>query len=216
MTGLFISNYSYSQNKDFENPNNIPVKKTTKKSTNKEIPKEVEASEENGIDSPFLKHAFALGFGQSYLFGDFSDLGEDKVVMEFFYLYRASYTFQFQLNVHSHEFNLNNQSIRLSSTNAAIKAKLYDFDAFAPYILGGLGLYWPTAKRMINNQLRTTDSSTSMGINLGTGMDLYLNKKIAAGFLIHYHYPFREKFDNQPSLEGHYMKLLITFTYSFL
>ena len=55
-----------------------------------------------------------------------------------------------------------------------------------------------------------------MGLNLGAGMELELNERFTFGLIGHYHYPFRAKQDHQPSLEGHYFKLLLTLAYSFL
>ncbi len=216
-TGLFISTGSVAQDYNVENPNNRPVPRKTTPAA-RPVEPQTAAPEKSSVSSPsdYLRHSLTLAFGQSYLFGDFSDLGEEKVIIDLFYHYRASYIFQFQLNIHSHEFNMNGQSIRLSSANAAIKAKLYDFDSFAPYVFGGLGLYWPEAERFLSSTLTNTDSNTSMGLNGGAGMDLFLNQKFATGFMLHYHLPFRAKYDNQPSLSGHYMKLLVTLTYSFM
>ncbi len=218
VTGLFISATSSAQNYSIENPNNKPVKRKVVPKPAPATPTPIPAPSMPSDPTPpaYLRHSVTFAFGQSYLFGDFSDLGEEKVIVDLFYHYRASYIFQFQLNIHSHEFTLSGQSIRLSSANAAIKAKLYDFDSFAPYILGGLGLYWPEADRFIGSTLTNTDSDTTMGLNFGAGMDLYLNQRFATGFLLHYHLPFRLKYDDQPSLSGHYMKLLVTLTYSFM
>jgi opacity protein-like surface antigen len=162
------------------------------------------------------KHGVSIGYGQSFLFGDFSDLGDEALKFDLYYQYQASYTFQLLVNFHSNEFEKGNQEIEVTSFNASIKAKLYDLDSFAPYLLGGLGLYMPKAKRSSGSQVVLTDSETVFGLNLGAGMDLKLNESFTAGFLAHYHFPSAVESTGQTDLDGSYMKLMLLGTYYFL
>lgn len=170
-------------------------------------------AQQNG---PGKKHGVSIAYGQNFLLGDFGDLGDDSTNVDFYYHYRASYTFQLLVNAHLNKFQKNSQEIKLMSLNTSIKAKMFDFDSFAPYLMGGLGFYSPNAKRIINSQSITTGSNTVFGLNFGGGVDLNLNNQFSAGFLAHYHYPFKASIDNQPDLKGSYLKLLVQLTYYFL
>ncbi|MCB9094396.1 MAG: outer membrane beta-barrel protein [Halobacteriovoraceae bacterium] len=166
-------------------------------------------------NAPFNRHGVSLGFGQSFLFGNYSNSGEDRLTFDYYYIYRASYTFQFLLNIHSHKFEQTNEYVKVSSLNMGIKAKLFDFDAFSPYITGGLGFYQPKARRYVDGEYVETETKSVMGINVGAGMDLELNEHFTVGLLLHLHDPFKAKYDNQPSLTGQYVKLLMTVAYFF-
>lgn len=164
-------------------------------------------------------HALGIGLGETFLYGDYYHLGENKLDLDAFYAYKASYSFDFLVNFHSATYKKENQKIDLTGIAFDIKARLFDFDSFAPFIAGGLGLYWPKAKRLqnINNVLTPTDSETklTLGANVAVGAELDLNQNWTFGLMDSLHWPFRVKQSHQPSLGGYFNKLMLTVFYHF-
>lgn len=97
----------------------------------------------------------------------------------------------------------------------AIKAKVWQFDAFSPFFLGGFGFYLPQARRLENGVRKETREQLVFGMNLGGGVELTLNDEFSVGVIAHYHDPFDVRQENAPDLEGSYMKLLIMGMYTF-
>ena len=153
--------------------------------------------------------------GQTFLTGDFGENGEDSITVDLYYKYKASYSFDLIVNGHYSSHELADKKSELVSLNAGIKAKLYNFDAFNPYVLGGLGFYLPTVTRVVENDLKNSESKLSFGTHIGIGGELELNEKFSVGVLAHYHNPFDVKQGDDPEVEGSYYKLLFTTLYSF-
>ena len=195
----------------FSNSSFSAQKTTAKKETNKQ---QTNVNTKSFAPSP-SKHSLGLGLGQTFLMGDMNQLGDDKITAELFYSYRASYSFDFVTNAHYTSHSLNNKRTELASLNMGIKSKVFDFDNFSPYILGGLGFYRPVVKRYINGNLVESDPKFVLGINLGFGVELRLNNRVSMGILGHLHKPFNAKQDNQPAVKGTYSKLLIMAMYTF-
>lgn len=166
-------------------------------------------------ETPLGSHSLGLGLGQTFLTGDFGENGEDSITVDLYYKYKASYSFDLIVNGHYSEHEYDDKSSSLVSLNAGIKARLYNFDSFNPYVLGGLGFYLPSVKRKIDGEIKESSSKLSFGTHIGLGGELELNDKFSVGVLAHYHNPFDVKQGKDPEIEGSYYKLLFTTLYSF-
>ena len=205
MLAFFLINLNlYAQDtqeqKDVKNTND-----TTQSATNTQNEVTPKAS------SAFLKQALGIGLGQTLLFGDYADHGADKLAMDLFYQYRASYSFDFLSNFHTSTYKKGDgQKTDLTAITANIKGRLFDFDSFAPYLTGGLGLYWPRVTRFQGSNLLQSEKHLSLGFNAGIGADLQLNENLSFGLAAFYHQPFSVKQDSQASVNGSYMRLMAT------
>ncbi len=163
------------------------------------------------------RHYIGLGFGQMFLFGDYASLGEDKIVFDLYYQFKSSLMFKLIANVHAHKFEIGKQVFKTKSANFGIKAKIFDYDKFSPFVGLGFGLYWPSAERTLNNSnsIIKADTKTAFGLNAFTGLDLDVSERFNLSFMAHYHKPFSVSYDNQPDLSGAYLKLLIIPSYRF-
>ena len=168
------------------------------------------------VVSTLKTHSIGIGVGQTFLAGDFKELGEDKISLDLYYSYAASYSFDFLVNFHYSTLELRNQEITIPGLAFSIKAKAFQFDQFSPFLVAGLGFYKPQATREVAPGVtQDTKSKVVFGSNLGVGVDLRLNEKVSFGLLFHYHNPFDVKQDNGGPLEGSYSKMMITSTYTF-
>ena len=159
----------------------------------------------------FFQHGIGLGLGQTLLFGDFADHGDDELAFDLFYQYRASYTFDFLVNFHTNTYKKDdNQKTDLTGLTFNIKGRFFDFDAFAPYLTGGLGMYWPKVTRYRGGNLAESEKQAVLGVNVGLGADLQLNEHFSFGFATFYHQPFNVKQDTQESINGSYLRLMAT------
>lgn len=164
-----------------------------------------------GFGNPHA-HSVGIGLGQTFLAGKFNDYGDNRVSYpDLFYTYAASYSFDFLFNAHYTVHKAPNREAKMLGFAPAIKAKLFQFDAFSPFALGGLGFYAPQWSDHGNESKR----KLVFGFNLGIGGDLKLNDHFGVGVLMHYHNPFDSKQDTGPKLEGSYLKLLLTGMYTF-
>ena len=189
-----------------------------KKITSEKSAQEVSTTmpEPSRIPGEINLHSLGVGIGQTFLSsGDFKDNGDDSITGELFYGYSASHSFDFVANLHYSKHEFSGHYVELPGLALGIKAKLYQFDSFSPYILGGLGFYRPKVKRTIGNGLVESESKTSFGDHFGAGAELKLNRHYSMGLLAHYHNPFDIKQDSGPEVEGSYFKLLITGLYFF-
>jgi opacity protein-like surface antigen len=203
ITGLFNSNYSHAQAKASQK-----AQSATQKLINN-------AKSAVANVTPTSKHSIGLGLGETFLMSGFSDEGKDKITLDFYYAYRASYSFDLLINLHTSAHDNGTKDVDLFGLTSSIKSKFFDFDAFAPYILGGLGFYQPTTTRDLSGVLTESDPEFTFGFNLGIGVDLRLNNRVTIGLLGHFHKPFDVEQDDQKDVNGHYFKLLLTSMYSF-
>lgn len=159
------------------------------------------------------KHAIGIGLGQTFLLGGFNNKGDDKITVDLLYTYTASYSFDLLVNAHSSHHSLKEKEVYLRGLSMGIKARYYEFDAFSPYVLGGLGFYAPQTVTSAGE----SEKKTTFGINFGAGMDLRLNQEFIVGVLGQFHNPF--KIDQDKSgindVTGSYFKLLMTLMYQF-
>lgn len=208
-TTIFVAStsFSFSQTK-------------IEKLTSKDNEKKAAALPAASNDSPRPKgslnvHSLGFGLGQTFLNGDFDDNGEDKITFDILYNYSASHSFDLLIDLHSHKHSFKGRYVRLTGLAAGIKAKLYNFDNFAPFAVAGLGFYAPKTKRFINGVFIESESKVVFGIHLGAGGELRLNDKFTVGLLGQYHNPFDIKQELAPDVEGSYFKLLITGFFHF-
>ena len=99
----------------------------------------------------------------------------------------------------------------LQGASVGIKGKLFQYDAFHPFLLGGFGFYGP---RVTSGSV-ASKSKVVFGTHFGAGGELRLNRKFTLGLLAHYHNPFDVRQEFGPEAEGSYLKLLITTFYRF-
>ncbi len=158
------------------------------------------------------KHAIGIGLGQTFLLGNFEKKGDNKIAADLLYTYTASYSFDLLLNAHISTHEHKEKKVWLRGYTMSIKARSYEFDAFSPFLLGGLGFYMPQIK---DSDGKTSDPKYTFGFNVGGGLDLRLNSKFVTGLIAQYHYPFEIKQDETENVSGSYFKLLLTSMYMF-
>lgn len=159
------------------------------------------------------KHALGIGLGQTFLLGNFDKKGDDKITLDFIYTYTASYSFDLLINLHSSSHAYNGKEVDLLGLAMGIKARYFEFDAFSPYVLGGLGFYQP---RVTQNGVQS-ESKTTFGINFGAGLDLRLNDEFVVGLMGQFHNPFKVDQEDPTisDVRGSYFKLMMTLLYQF-
>ncbi|EQC47296.1 outer membrane protein [Bacteriovorax sp. Seq25_V] len=160
-------------------------------------------------------HAIGVGLGQTFLSGDFASNGEDRITPDLYYNYSASHSFDFMANFHWSSHKYKSRKTTISGLALGIKAKLFNFDNFSPFLVGGLGFYSPKMTREIEGEFKTSRSKLTFGYNLGAGADLDLNSRVKVGIIGMIHNPFDIKQDDQPEVEGSYYKLQVTAYYKF-
>lgn len=201
---------------------NKDQKKPSVESSEKEKVKSEEASVEESETSSNIgvaprslqKHGIGLGIGETFLMGDYGQAGQDKITTDLFYTYTASYSFDVLVNAHYSEHRDNDERMKVRGLNGSVKSRLYEFDNFSPYILGGLGFYAPQAKRK-DEHYKWSDSKLTFGVNMGAGLDLRVNPQYTFGVMGQLHWPFNVQQEDQSKLTGYYFKLLITGMYFF-
>jgi hypothetical protein len=170
------------------------------------------------------KHSVGIGIGQTMLMSDMGKNGEDQITWDLLYNYSASHSFDFFADLHHSNHELGNKKTQLTGLALGIKAKVFNFDSFSPFLLGGFGFYIPRFKvyndSSRSEEIASTKSKVTFGTHFGGGADLKLNKNVAVGILAHYHNPFDVKQDESIAgvgneVEGSYFKLLITAYYTF-
>ena len=223
----FFSTTLLAQSKE---PKAFTPKIKTPTSTSQELKvkePEVKVEDDNASASPssagaqaasprqLRKHGLGIGLGQTFLLGNYADHGDSKITTDLLYTYAASYSFDILVDAHYSQHQKNGEKMKLMGLNGAIKARLFEFDNFSPFVLGGLGFYAPQARRVVNGNKKWSDQKLGFGMNFGGGLDLRLNDHYVVGVLGQLHWPFNIKQDDQPDLKGYYFKLLITGTYLF-
>lgn len=158
------------------------------------------------------QHGIGLGLGQTFLFGNYAKHGEDKITVDILYSYAASYSFDLLIDAHLSEHEDNNESMTLMGLTGSIKGRMFEYDNFSPFFLGGVGFYAPRAER--DGEADTTRKLT-FGLNFGGGVDLRLNDEFVIGMMAQMHWPFKVEQDRGSDLKGYYMKLLLTGMYLF-
>src|SRR5690606_32055169 len=101
--------------------------------------------------------------GQTFLLNDLEDNGEDKITVDGFYNYSASHSFDLLVNFHISKHKFRGQHALIRGIAPGIKAKLYQFDNFAPYALAGLGIYAPKVRRLNGGSTQDTETKKAFG-----------------------------------------------------
>jgi len=183
-----------------------------KESLPKQKPQDISSS---ASPRKLRQHGLGLGIGQTFLLGNFSDHGEDKITLDLLYSYAASYSFDLLLDAHLTEHESKNEAVRTLGLASSIKARLVEYDNFSPFVLAGLGFYAPREKRPVDGDLEWSQQKITFGMNFGGGADLRLNDNYVVGLLGQMHWPFTIKQDQGSDVKGYYFKLLITGMYLF-
>ncbi|PIP95253.1 MAG: hypothetical protein COW00_13965 [Bdellovibrio sp. CG12_big_fil_rev_8_21_14_0_65_39_13] len=200
----------------------VSIKKLTSKETAKKVSKG-EIEEDTSSPAPTYAaasgavnlHSIGLGLGQTFLNGKFQDNGEDKITADLLYSYSASNSFDLLADFHYSKHEFRGRYVRLTGLALGIKAKIFNFDAFSPFVVGGLGFYAPMVKRPVGNDLVESKSKIVFGNHIGLGAELRLNRRVTMGVMAQIHNPFDVKQEIGPEVEGSYGKLLIYGMYSF-
>lgn len=153
------------------------------------------------------RHFVGFGLGQTFLRSDFQDNGQNSITPDIHYDYEASHSFDFTTNLHFSRHKHQERYTQIFGLALGVKGKLFQFDYFSPYLMGGLGFYIPKLKRDSGEELQETKSQSVLGIHFGAGAELILNYKVKVGIFLHYHNPFDVKQDVGRKVEGSYYKL---------
>ncbi len=200
-----------SEKKAQEIERKLANKKKFKSSKRKESSDRIIAPKSPYLGIMSSPHAIGVGIGQTFVNGDFHENGSSKITGEVFYNYTASHSFDFIANLHVSNHQYRKRTSRLSGVALGIKGKIYQFDAFSPYVMGGFGFYTPKVTRNVDgDKYETSSSSIVFGNHAGIGADLNLNYRVKIGVLLHYHNPFDVRQEYGPKVEGSYYKFLLT------
>lgn len=175
----------------------------------KKIPKSKTLPEE------LHKHSLGIGIGQTFLNSELGQNGDDHITLDLYYNYRASHSFDLLVNLHRSSHDRMPRETSVTGLAIGIKGRLFQFDSFSPFVLGGLGFYVPTVTRYKNGNLFSTPTSLAFGNHFGGGGELKLNNKFKIAALMHIHNPFDIKQDMDKELESSYYKLLLNTYYTF-
>lgn len=195
-----------------------PIKPNIHKLTSEKTAKKLGT---NGDETPergpgeINKHSIGIAVGQTFLRSDLADNGNDKITPEFYYNYSASYSFDFLANLHYSKHKYLTRDATIKGLALAIKGKGFQFDSFAPFVMGGFGFYYPSATRIESGVPTATRNQLVFGINVGAGVELRLNHHVSIGALIHYHDPFDVRQEVGGNLESSYLKMLLLTSYTF-
>lgn len=169
-----------------------------------------------GAPRRLQQHGLGFGLGQTFLLGNYSKHGNDKITVDVLYSYAASYSFDLLVNAHMSEHKDESEKMRLLGLTSSIKGRFVEYDNLSPFFLGGLGFYAPQARRnKSGGGTKWTDQKVTFGLNFGGGVDLRLNEHYVVGVMGQMHWPFKLQQENQSDLKGYYFKLLITGMYLF-
>lgn len=169
----------------------------------------------SGSPRRLQQHGVGFGLGETFLFGNYGKHGNDKITLDLFYSYAASYSFDLLVNAHMSEHKDSNDRMKLTGLTSSIKGRFVEYDNLSPYFLGGLGFYAPKAKRSTGTATKWSDQKVTFGLNFGSGVDLRLNDHYVVGVMGQMHWPFKVEQDEQSDIKGYYFKLLITGMYLF-
>jgi opacity protein-like surface antigen len=211
MAGVSVFGTAFAEDKQ-QKPN-IHVLTSDKAAT--KVANAIPEETQERIPGKVHAHSIGLGLGQTFLRSDFGANGNDKITPDLYYNYSASHSFDFVANLHYSEHTYLDKKATIKGFALAIKGKVFQLDAFSPFVMGGFGFYLPSVKRLQSGILTETRTQLVFGVNAGAGVELQLNDKVAVGVLAHYHDPFDVRQDVGSNLEGSYMKLLIIASFTF-
>lgn len=194
------------------------IQELTSAKTAKKVASDIPASAKKVFKGPkgdLKRHYLGIGVGQTFLFSDFKDNGEDKITGDIFYEFSASHSFDAYANFHYSKHEYRDRYTKIMGLNLGVKGKLFQFDAFSPYVLGGLGFYRPEMRRLVSGSLQNSEAKLTFGFTFGAGVDLKLSDHYKVGALFQFHNPFDVEQDEGTDVEGSYYKLMLTGGYIF-
>jgi hypothetical protein len=212
---FFIAGFCLFTAQANTNIRDLTSQETADKAQSGQIPAETSSRSTSRGYSTLHNHYVGVGVGQTFLKGDMRPNGSDQLGLDLFYTYTASLSFDFVANFHTSSHKRNDNKVKNTGLALGIKGRFYQYDNFAPFVLGGFGFYQPKLKRTFGDQVISSESKIVFGNHLGLGVELKLNRKVTIGALAHLHNPFDVQQDNQPDVEGSYYKLMMTALYSF-
>lgn len=210
MTGVSFSGLAFGEEAHVRPNIHLLTNERSAKKVNNEIPDSAER-----IPGKIHKHSLGIGIGQTFLRSTLSENGNDKITPDLYYNYSASHSFDFLANFHYSTHSYLERKATIKGLALAIKGKGFQLDSFSPFVLGGLGFYLPTVKKLQNGVMADTREQLVFGINAGAGFELRLNDEAIIGMIAHYHDPFDVRLEDGSKLEGSYMKILLTALYTF-
>lgn len=193
-----------------KSPKKMEVKETLEDSSSEESSSGSSFSQ-SAAPRQLRQHGLGLGLGQTFLFGNYGKYGQDKITADLLYTYAASYSFDLLVDAHWSKHKDNSDSMELMGLTGSMKGRIFEYDNFSTFLLGGLGFYLPQAER----DGKDTTQKLTFGLNFGGGADLRLNEDFVIGVMAQLHWPFRVQQDVGSDLKGYYMKLLLTGMYLF-
>ncbi|MEC8624245.1 MAG: hypothetical protein VXY34_05450 [Bdellovibrionota bacterium] len=187
----------------------------TSQKTSRSVSKDIPETNSRVSVKDLKRHSIGVGIGQTFLSSELGQNGDDSITLDLYYDYSASYSFDLIINLHHSSHRIIKREATITGLAVGVKGRLFQFDAFSPFLLGGLGFYAPTVTRLKNNVLEKTPFSIAFGSHFGAGGELKLNEQFKIAGLIHFHNPFDIKQDLDKELEGSYYKLLLNTHYTF-
>lgn len=210
---LCFTGLSVSSAQERPNIRNLTSEETAQKAQSGQIAEDSRSSS-RGI-STINNHYVGLGVGQTFLKSDMKRHGDNRIGFDLMYVYTASLSFDFMASLHTHSHKKLDDKVSNTGLALGIKGRFYQYDNFAPFVLGGFGFYLPRVTRMVDGQPLKSDSKLTFGNHLGLGAELKLNRRVTVGTLFHWHNPFNIQQDIGPDVRGSYYKLMMTALYSF-
>ena len=95
---FFVSGHAFS-----ENENNLKSNNATTPNTD---PAPASRAPEPRIPNGLKKHSIGIGIGQTFLVGEFEDLGENKITWDLLYSYSASHSYDLLMNFHHEKYRI--------------------------------------------------------------------------------------------------------------
>ncbi|MCK5072909.1 MAG: hypothetical protein KAQ98_05745 [Bacteriovoracaceae bacterium] len=190
----------------------LSIRNLTSEKTAKNVEKQIPDSPSHAMFDKG-KHFAMIAAGQTSLVGNHRDNGENNLGFDTYYYYVASHSFDLFMNFHYSRHEKKDEWVKLPGLALGIKYKYKYFDSLSPFVLGGLGYYWPKTMRKHDGKLYESESRAVIGINIGHGLDLSLNESLKVSFLGHYHHPFKVKQEIGKDIRGSYFKLMIALSY---
>ena len=167
---------------------------------------------ETRVDDYLKISSLGLALGHTWLYGDYANYGSDGLSWDIYYDYSASHTFDLLVDFHWNGYSNNSGgSETLIGLVPSAKIKFYQFDNFTPFLILGLGFYYPEAQ---GNGFES-NNRVVLGLTYGAGLDLRLNRMFKIGAIFQIHNPFAVNQENGSEFDGSYGKLLLVGFYSF-
>ncbi|MEW6055610.1 MAG: outer membrane beta-barrel protein [Bdellovibrionota bacterium] len=165
------------------------------------------------------EHGVGLGLGQVLLMGDFAKNFSDSLGYQLTYSYEASAMFGLlaTLSMSSHSDATGDNSLDIKGFTPNLRINLAYVDKLVIYAFTGFGLF------MVDETIgEQAGSVTTLGFDMGTSLNLALDKHLQFGTTLSFHNIFGKTdpatvTDSSPGLSigGTYLMLSLNFFYIF-